>query len=250
MHTPPYRPPALRRSLKCGPYTGDSPQPVPHTGSQSPSTKPPRSRSDRTYWRPSELTTAANSNSSGRGRHSHDVGWLWCSRRTSESTSTSMSSARRGRRDGDRGEDAPPAGADVRALRGDHGDTRRGRNRPPELGAGLRRLRVPGVRRHTLPAATGRPHGHVPAPPGRKHAVSRRSAERAGEAGELSPECALAHRPGYADVHLACRRLRDIPLPHGGGLLLVHRCACHHPSPEGAQAGAGTPAQAAPGTRT
>jgi hypothetical protein len=41
---------------------------------------------------------------------------------------------------------------------------------------------------------------------------------------ELSPECALARRPGYEGVHGACRRLRDIPLPHGAGLLLVRRC--------------------------
>ncbi|CAL9465005.1 hypothetical protein SUDANB105_02704 [Streptomyces sp. enrichment culture] len=42
----------------------------------------------------------------------------------------------------------------------------------------------------------------------------------------LSPECALAHRPGYEDVHSACRRLTDVPLPFGGGLLLVRRCGC------------------------
>ncbi|MFJ4643456.1 hypothetical protein ACIP6Q_07925 [Streptomyces bobili] len=49
---------------------------------------------------------------------------------------------------------------------------------------------------------------------------------------ELSPECTLARRPGYEDVHDACRRLRDIPLPHSVGLLpLVRRCGCtcHRP---------------------
>ncbi|WP_158973341.1 hypothetical protein [Streptomyces griseus] len=47
----------------------------------------------------------------------------------------------------------------------------------------------------------------------------------------LSPECTLARQPGYEDVHGACRRLTDIPLPYGGGLLLVRRCdcACHRP---------------------
>lgn len=50
---------------------------------------------------------------------------------------------------------------------------------------------------------------------------------------ELSPECTLARGPGYEDVHDACRRLRDIPLPHSGGLLpLVRRCGCvcHRPA--------------------
>ncbi|MFC9287571.1 hypothetical protein [Streptomyces sp. NPDC057052] len=57
---------------------------------------------------------------------------------------------------------------------------------------------------------------------------------------ELSPECALARRPGYEDVHGACGRLRDVPLPHGGGLLLVRRCdcACHRP-PAGDESRAG-----------
>lgn len=81
--------------------------------------------------------------------------------------------------------------------------------------------------------------------------MSRRLAERTGAAGELSPECALAHRPGYEDVHLACRRLRDIPLPHGGGLLLVDRCpcSCHHPRPEGARTAAGTTPRREPDVR-
>lgn len=61
----------------------------------------------------------------------------------------------------------------------------------------------------------------------------------AGEEQELSPECTLASRPGYEDIHASCRRLRDIPLPHGGGLLLVRRCgcACHNRSEDGAQEG-------------
>ncbi|CAM5689010.1 hypothetical protein SAURM35S_00879 [Streptomyces aurantiogriseus] len=47
---------------------------------------------------------------------------------------------------------------------------------------------------------------------------------------ELSPECTLACEPGYEDVHGACRRLSDIPLPHSGGRLpLLRRCACHRP---------------------
>lgn len=54
--------------------------------------------------------------------------------------------------------------------------------------------------------------------------------------GELSPECTLARRPGYEDVHTECRRLRDIPLPPGTGLLLLRGCgcACHRPEAEGA----------------
>ncbi|MFF3329077.1 hypothetical protein ACFYWX_05865 [Streptomyces sp. NPDC002888] len=53
----------------------------------------------------------------------------------------------------------------------------------------------------------------------------------AADTRELSPECTLARQRGYEDVHVACRRLRDIPLPYGGGLLLVRRCgcACHRP---------------------
>ncbi|MGW7129991.1 hypothetical protein ACWGIA_16815 [Streptomyces bobili] len=54
--------------------------------------------------------------------------------------------------------------------------------------------------------------------------------------------CALARRPGYEDVHDACRRLRDIPLPHSGGLLpLVHRLRLPPPTGGGgATVNAGT----------
>ncbi|WP_416986077.1 hypothetical protein [Streptomyces sp. T028] len=50
---------------------------------------------------------------------------------------------------------------------------------------------------------------------------------------ELPPECVLARRRGYEDVHAVCRQLRDIPLPHGAGLLLVHRCGCDCHGPVG-----------------
>jgi hypothetical protein len=41
-----------------------------------------------------------------------------------------------------------------------------------------------------------------------------------------SPECAVAARPGYQDVHGQCRQTGDVPLPHAIGLTLVHRCTC------------------------
>lgn len=44
----------------------------------------------------------------------------------------------------------------------------------------------------------------------------------------MSAECALAHRPGYKDLHGECRQTEDVPLPHGGGVLLVRRCTCTH----------------------
>jgi hypothetical protein len=44
----------------------------------------------------------------------------------------------------------------------------------------------------------------------------------------MSPECALAQRPGYEDLHDECRQTTDVPLPHGHGLLLVPRCTCPH----------------------
>jgi hypothetical protein len=42
----------------------------------------------------------------------------------------------------------------------------------------------------------------------------------------VSPECAVAVRPGYEDLHAQCRRTEDVPLPYAIGLLLVHRCTC------------------------
>ncbi|MFD5754650.1 hypothetical protein ACFWIZ_05165 [Streptomyces sp. NPDC127044] len=41
-----------------------------------------------------------------------------------------------------------------------------------------------------------------------------------------SPECALALRRGYEDLHAQCRQTEDVPLPCATGLLLVHRCTC------------------------
>lgn len=50
------------------------------------------------------------------------------------------------------------------------------------------------------------------------HAVADTSAR--------SAECTLAAREGYEGLHLDCRQTQDIPLPHGGGLVLVPRCTC------------------------
>ena len=44
----------------------------------------------------------------------------------------------------------------------------------------------------------------------------------------MSAECAVAHQPGYADLHDECRQTENIPLPNGGGILLVPRCTCPH----------------------
>lgn len=44
----------------------------------------------------------------------------------------------------------------------------------------------------------------------------------------MSAECALAQRPGYTDLHRACRQTEDVPLPHSDGILLVRRCTCTH----------------------
>ncbi|MFF8231575.1 hypothetical protein [Streptomyces caelestis] len=41
-----------------------------------------------------------------------------------------------------------------------------------------------------------------------------------------SPECALAARPGYEDLHAHCRQTRDLPLPFAFGILLQPRCEC------------------------
>jgi hypothetical protein len=52
---------------------------------------------------------------------------------------------------------------------------------------------------------------------------------------ELSAECALAQRPGYADLHAQCRQTEDVPLPHSTGVLLAVRCGCicHKLAPSG-----------------
>ncbi|MFG2638867.1 hypothetical protein ACGFX8_34900 [Streptomyces sp. NPDC048362] len=43
----------------------------------------------------------------------------------------------------------------------------------------------------------------------------------------LSAECTVAKLgPEYADLHKECRQTKDVPLIHGGGILLVHRCQC------------------------
>ncbi|WP_435608458.1 hypothetical protein [Streptomyces sp. C10-9-1] len=52
------------------------------------------------------------------------------------------------------------------------------------------------------------------------------AAARQTQGAALSPECAVAARPGYEDLHGQCRRTGDVPLPHATGLLLVHRCTC------------------------
>lgn len=51
---------------------------------------------------------------------------------------------------------------------------------------------------------------------------------------DMSAECTLATQPGYEDLHNECKQTKDVPLIHGGGLLLVHRCgcACHRGRPE------------------
>ncbi|MEV0477155.1 hypothetical protein [Streptomyces prunicolor] len=41
-----------------------------------------------------------------------------------------------------------------------------------------------------------------------------------------SAECAVAALDGYQELHHDCRQTKDIPLPHGGGLVLVRRCTC------------------------
>jgi hypothetical protein len=44
----------------------------------------------------------------------------------------------------------------------------------------------------------------------------------------MSAECALAQQPGYKNLHRECRQTEDVPLPHGGRVLLVRRCTCTH----------------------
>jgi len=42
----------------------------------------------------------------------------------------------------------------------------------------------------------------------------------------FSAECTVAKRPGYEDLHTACRQTEDVPLPRAMGVLLVPRCGC------------------------
>lgn len=42
----------------------------------------------------------------------------------------------------------------------------------------------------------------------------------------LSAECAVGRRAGYEALHGRCSQTEDVPLPHGGGLLLMRRCPC------------------------
>ncbi|KUN91700.1 hypothetical protein AQJ67_41900 [Streptomyces caeruleatus] len=52
----------------------------------------------------------------------------------------------------------------------------------------------------------------------------------------LSAECALAERPGYGDLHKACRQTHDVPLPHAYGILLLPSCGCGcHTLPAGSK---------------
>jgi hypothetical protein len=44
----------------------------------------------------------------------------------------------------------------------------------------------------------------------------------------MSAECAVAHQPGYEYLHRECLQTEDVPLPGGGGILLVPRCTCPH----------------------
>jgi hypothetical protein len=42
----------------------------------------------------------------------------------------------------------------------------------------------------------------------------------------MSAECIVAQQPYYRGLHKDCRQTKDIPLPHGGGILLMPRCDC------------------------
>jgi hypothetical protein len=53
-----------------------------------------------------------------------------------------------------------------------------------------------------------------------------RSMSAAASEPSSSPECALATRPGYQDLHAHCRQTRDLPLPFAFGILLQPRCEC------------------------
>jgi hypothetical protein len=45
-------------------------------------------------------------------------------------------------------------------------------------------------------------------------------------ADSASAECSLAQRPGYEELHSACRQTYDVPLPCARGILLARRCSC------------------------
>ncbi|MFI5798603.1 hypothetical protein [Streptomyces sp. NPDC051677] len=57
----------------------------------------------------------------------------------------------------------------------------------------------------------------------------------AADVTDLSVECTLGRKAGYESVHGWCRQLKDVPLPHSTGVLLVRRCrcACHRQPPPG-----------------
>ncbi len=56
------------------------------------------------------------------------------------------------------------------------------------------------------------------------------------DASRLSAECVVAREDdGLRELHARCRRAEDVPVPHGRGLILVHRCpcSCHTQAPGG-----------------
>lgn len=46
------------------------------------------------------------------------------------------------------------------------------------------------------------------------------------DADQMSAECAVGLLPEYEDMHGRCRQTEDIPLSHGTGIILQHRCRC------------------------
>ncbi|MFI5800136.1 hypothetical protein [Streptomyces sp. NPDC051677] len=54
----------------------------------------------------------------------------------------------------------------------------------------------------------------------------RSSVKSVADPSAMSPECALAQRPEYKSLHRDCRRIEDIPLPGGTGIVLMPRCSC------------------------
>ena len=62
-----------------------------------------------------------------------------------------------------------------------------------------------------------------------------RTAQR-DDAEFLSAECTVGKQAGFEALHGKCRQTKDVPLPHGGGLLLMRRCPCAcHTQTEGAE---------------